>query len=1793
MDPARTAPRRPEKLSRSQKLLVSQVTSLLAASEQTALSLLQTANWDVNAAVDLFFSQRPGPAGSQPAPLVEPARRGSSNRQRREEVPQPFLATPVSRKRQGGSNSVSCTANPASAQAANPSSPILLDDTSDGETPETRTQDTDFDPLSKLDEGGGDPAAVQGRAHTETARERGVAASGRFCRKRHVTEDGVAESGKAQLKEDASRLESRRQWGLAETRFHSGKTAEDVDAQTAPAAVPGCREKESQTISDGPAAKRARPGAEALSWRPRGREVQTAEAEKLLKFLQQKYAWRQQEILRSQSLLSSAGVKADWTTYVGYLTLDATIITAAFTRPLPQPQMRFVGDVRVQLPAARGTFFLPRKAAPKLYRVDPGFDEIREDARKLFAAKKLSGDSGGSARTGKKRTLPALTTLLENLTDASCTLRLLLGEREAGRIQKSLSKELLLLLLLDVIKVHITWVPGAPPAFPLRVGTTVTVAVYVFLTSNLFSLERAKNSVSLDLGGQCSHALATLFQAVRAPMKSRADLVGVLPSAPCPSAAEPAGPGVLTAHRVLDGSASAAGDEDEGGRREEEGHEAEDDSESEDEEALDAGNRLSDLVLGTETALPSCASSSLSAAPPSLRACSASLAPASAPPPACGSVSAGAFASSRGGEVSTRGRLRPSRRVFRTSLRRYQEEGLYWLVSRESRDFDYSAAKKQMDKCKHPDERLAFLPPSWLRLELPSSLPSWLHAPHAASAPSRGSNGGSDRSPFTEKRSGAGGEVLDAREDPFFRWNGDRQNAIRHLFCNFDACAFSLACPTSSKAVTGGILGDAMGLGKTVQLLALVSTDLVPAYDPGGAEGDGAPATGDSRDAQDETEELKGREGPRRRQAAGSRAEAEEKREDERSAGGRATGLSRSTASRQQKPGCEREVCASSSKADECLPLAPPPRPEVIAQHLKPDAEGYYPGGTLIVVPLSLLSQWREEIRTHMQPGVCSVYEYYGAGRNKNPAFLASHTLVLTTYQTLATDFRQAGRRPGLATGCLPSAKASPNAGGASFFSPSSCGDGKEREDRSRNAPGGRNAVASPLHAIFFYRVVLDEGHIIKSAPSSQSQACCAINAERRWMLTGTPLQNDVSDAFALVKFLKIRPMGTAAWWNAHVAQPMERGQTAAAISTVRSILLPLMLRRHANSRGEDGKPILPLPPISFHCFSVCLTPFERALYMAFFTRSREEFERLLKAGVVMTNYSHVLLLLLRLRQLCCHPSLVTARSRDLQERILSGSTEDVDRLLGSLIRRKETGDATAEADRASPLFVSSVVQEVREGRVEDCPICLDFPAEPVLLVSCCHTLCHSCAMNLLRRKRNECPICRRKFERNQVMLLPPPALLSGASAEASKTAELDGEEAQRETAGGVAPTSSADEAGKNGSSASKNEQGREKKDEEFFFSTKLKVAIALVAEDVRQGRSCVIFSQWTSMLDTIERGFAEYERQRRSKEANADQAPILPYRRLDGSMTSSQRQAVLSWFAHSKSAANEPAFWAEQEADGGRGGSKSLSSGPRKSQDRDGGPFAGIFQDLRDAKDGARETAEAATRSETADGRALQRQPGGEGRILLCSLKAGNVGLNLTRASRCYLMDGWWNPQVENQAMKRIWRFGQDKPVKVVRFVCVRTVEERLEEIKEFKGWMARGVCEVGSGVDDVDGQGAPSSGRPESFDEDKQRGRLSIDELKRLFRGFETEELAGAEMHDTRRYPGPALEHLGTDEVGSYSTEGSAESATEASPERPDTGGAQQVRMPSRPAALEAAEASMEKVGSASNSSLQQAHV
>jgi SNF2 family DNA or RNA helicase len=76
--------------------------------------------------------------------------------------------------------------------------------------------------------------------------------------------------------------------------------------------------------------------------------------------------------------------------------------------------------------------------------------------------------------------------------------------------------------------------------------------------------------------------------------------------------------------------------------------------------------------------------------------------------------------------------------------------------------------------------------------------------------------------------------------------------------------------------------------------------------------------------------------------------------------------------------------------------------------------------------------------------------------------------------------------------------------------------------------------------------------------------------------------------------------------------------------------------------------------------------------------------------------------------------------------------------------------------------------------------------------------------------------------------------------------------------------------------------------------------------------------------------------------------------------------------------------------------------------------------------------------------------------KIFLISLKAGGIGLNLTAADYVFILDPWWNPASEEQAINRAHRIGQDKNVFVYRFISENSIEEKIQYLQEKKTKLA-----------------------------------------------------------------------------------------------------------------------------------------
>ncbi|XP_072253563.1 transcription termination factor 2 isoform X2 [Leuresthes tenuis] len=295
--------------------------------------------------------------------------------------------------------------------------------------------------------------------------------------------------------------------------------------------------------------------------------------------------------------------------------------------------------------------------------------------------------------------------------------------------------------------------------------------------------------------------------------------------------------------------------------------------------------------------------------------------------------------------------------------------------------------------------------------------------------------------------------------------------------------------------------------------------------------------------------------------------------------------------------------------------------------------------GTLVICPASLIHHWKKEIDRHVKTGMLTVYLYHGASREKSARVLAGYDVVVTTYSLVSKE--------------IPVQK-------------------EEADNPSKDPKPSRSA---PLMRVAWARVVLDEAHNIKNPKVQTSMAVCQLRAGARWAVTGTPIQNNLLDMYSLLKFLHCAPFDEYKLWKAQVDNGSKRGRERLNLLT-RSLLL----RRTKAERDSSGNPLVSLPSRTCEVHQLKLSEEEQAVYDVVFAQSRSTLQKYLKkheeTDVSKANASstnpfdkvaqefgvsqpgaaaasgsqqpqqasstiHILSLLLRLRQCCCHLSLL------------------------------------------------------------------------------------------------------------------------------------------------------------------------------------------------------------------------------------------------------------------------------------------------------------------------------------------------------------------------------------------------------------------------------------------------------------------------------------------------------------------------------------------------------------------------
>ncbi|KAK7218751.1 hypothetical protein V2G26_006754 [Clonostachys chloroleuca] len=251
------------------------------------------------------------------------------------------------------------------------------------------------------------------------------------------------------------------------------------------------------------------------------------------------------------------------------------------------------------------------------------------------------------------------------------------------------------------------------------------------------------------------------------------------------------------------------------------------------------------------------------------------------------------------------------------------------------------------------------------------------------------------------------------------------------------------------------------------------------------------------------------------------------------------------------------------------------------------------PGTTLIVAPVSVMSNWEQQIRRHVLPDKWpSVLVYHGKER-MTPRTFEKYDVVITSYGRLSKD----------------------------------------------------KALYDPTFE--WRRVVLDEGHTIRNAKTLVATSACYVRAKSRWVLTGTPIVNSVKDLHSLVKFLRITGgIEKAEIFNTVISRKLGSNDQSGEMILQR-LMQDICLRRKKDMKFVDIK----LPEKKEFVHRITFHSEEKRRYDALLAEARgalAEFQS--RSASQNTKFHNVLERLLRLRQVCNHWTLCKERVEDLMK---------------------------------------------------------------------------------------------------------------------------------------------------------------------------------------------------------------------------------------------------------------------------------------------------------------------------------------------------------------------------------------------------------------------------------------------------------------------------------------------------------------------------------------------------------------
>mgnify|MGYP001173995695 CR=1 FL=1 len=391
---------------------------------------------------------------------------------------------------------------------------------------------------------------------------------------------------------------------------------------------------------------------------------------------------------------------------------------------------------------------------------------------------------------------------------------------------------------------------------------------------------------------------------------------------------------------------------------------------------------------------------------------------------------------------------------------------------------------------------------------------------------------------------------------------------------------------------------------------------------------------------------------------------------------------------------------------------------------------------TLIIVPMSLLSQWQKEFEKANNNLNHKCLIYYGdlATTDLSPVLCNKKKdipiVMITTYGTVLNEFTRISNR--------------------------------------RDAKGFLPKIG--LFSVKFFRIVLDEGHNIRNRTAKTSKAIYEILLNRKWVLTGTPVINRLDDLYSLVKFLELEPWSNFSYWKTFVTLPFEQRKISQTLDVVKSILEPIFIRRTKNMKQSNGKPLVELPPKEVVIEEVKFNEVEEKLYNWFKARASQSFKDGIKSGDLFKKYSQILTHILRLRQVCCHVDLVGSANEMEQELVdpntdlseANGESDSISVVHNVLdLYHADNNHDEKFKNNTEVRSVMFPLYEKIDLKESECSICTQspIPLGEMALTPCGHAYCLNCVLEHFDFQEKNlqkplCPNCREPISKYKIFKL-------------------------------------------------------------------------------------------------------------------------------------------------------------------------------------------------------------------------------------------------------------------------------------------------------------------------------------------------------------------------------------------------------------------------------------------------------